>query len=49
LWPVSSFEINGIAWGQPIVFIPNVIFIILLYLVWGVSWWKNKNKNPDQD
>ena len=40
LWPISNFEINGINWGENIVFIPNVIFLILLYLVWGISWWK---------
>ncbi|PJA87429.1 MAG: hypothetical protein CO140_04415 [Candidatus Moranbacteria bacterium CG_4_9_14_3_um_filter_40_7] len=40
LWPFSSFEINGINWGEPIVFIPNLIFLILLYAVWGASWWK---------
>lgn len=40
LWPVSNFMINGISWGENIVFVPNVIFLILLYVVWGVSWWK---------
>lgn len=40
LWPISNFEINGINWGEPIIFIPNVIFLVVLYLVWGMSWWK---------
>ena len=25
LWPISDFHINGISWGQPIIFIPNVV------------------------
>lgn len=40
LWPFSNFMINGISWGENIVFVPNVIFLILLYAVWGASWWK---------
>jgi len=34
LWPISDFSINGISWGQPIIFIPNVIIIFGLYLYW---------------
>ena len=37
LWPVSSFEINGHAWGTLEVFIPNVIFIVFLYAWWYFS------------
>ncbi len=42
LWPISHFMVNGISWGENIIFIPNVLFLILLYVVWGVSWWKNR-------
>ena len=31
LWPFSDFHINGISWGQPIIFIPNVILLLALY------------------
>jgi membrane-bound metal-dependent hydrolase YbcI (DUF457 family) len=32
LWPVSDFYINGVSWGQPIIFIPNAILIVCLYV-----------------
>ncbi|MDO8492737.1 MAG: metal-dependent hydrolase [bacterium] len=32
LWPVSDFYINGISWGSPYIFIPNVILITVLYI-----------------
>jgi hypothetical protein len=31
LWPISNFKINGIGWGNPIIFIPNVILLAILY------------------
>jgi hypothetical protein len=36
LWPLSDFTINGISWGTPWIFIPNVVLIIVLYLAWYV-------------
>jgi hypothetical protein len=33
LWPLSDFTVNGISWGQPVIFIPNVVLLIGLY-VW---------------
>lgn len=39
LWPLSSFSVSGMQWGQPLIFIPNVIFIILLYLFWYL-WYR---------
>ncbi len=32
LWPLSDFSINGIPWGDPIIFIPNVTILVALYL-----------------
>ncbi|QQR78901.1 MAG: hypothetical protein IPJ68_01345 [Candidatus Moraniibacteriota bacterium] len=32
LWPVSDFHVNGHNWSDPRIFIPNVIFLIGLYL-----------------
>lgn len=32
LWPFSDFMINGIEWGKPIIFIPNVILLGFLYI-----------------
>lgn len=34
LWPVSDFSIDGIPWSQPMIFIPNVIVLVSLYLYW---------------
>jgi hypothetical protein len=30
LWPVSSYTFDGISWGHPLVFIPNVTALALL-------------------
>ena len=31
LWPISDFKVNGWPWGRPVIFLPNVILLILLY------------------
>ncbi len=31
LWPISSFHVNGIPWGNPVIFFPNVILLALAY------------------
>ncbi len=36
VWPVSSFRIDGVSWGHPYIFFPNVIFLVILYGVWYV-------------
>ncbi len=33
LWPVSDFHVNGHNWGDPIIFVPNLILLAGLY-VW---------------
>lgn len=32
LWPVLDVQVNGISWGEPIIFIPNVLLLSTLYL-----------------
>jgi hypothetical protein len=32
LWPLSDFHVDGISWGNPYIFIPNVVFLAILYL-----------------
>lgn len=32
LWPVSDFAVDGVSWGHPFIFIPNVLLITCLYL-----------------
>jgi membrane-bound metal-dependent hydrolase YbcI (DUF457 family) len=34
LWPASHFHVDGVSWGQPMIFIPNVLLIISLYAYW---------------
>mgnify|MGYP006372814757 FL=1 len=41
LWPISSHRIDGIPWSDPRIFIPNVIFIIVLYAIW---YYQNKKR-----
>ena len=31
LWPLSSFTINGISWGSPLIFFPNLLVLVVLY------------------
>jgi membrane-bound metal-dependent hydrolase YbcI (DUF457 family) len=37
LWPVSSFMVNGINWGQPIIFYPDIILLAGCYLLWWIN------------
>lgn len=36
LWPLSDFTMNGVSWGQPMIFYPNIAILIVLYLWWYV-------------
>ncbi|MDO8514162.1 MAG: hypothetical protein Q7S50_01300 [bacterium] len=36
LWPLSHFSVNGMQWGQPVIFIPNVILLLCLYFYWFI-------------
>lgn len=36
LWPISDFTVNGIGWGQPAVFFPDVILLAVCYFGWWV-------------
>ena len=40
LWPISNFKINGINWGNPIIFFPDVIILILIYVIF---WYKKSH------
>jgi len=31
-WPLSDFTVDGISWGQPKVWLPNLAGLILLYV-----------------
>ena len=40
LWPVSSYEFDGISWATPIIYIPNLIVLAILYI--GFYLYKKK-------
>lgn len=42
LWPFSNYMVNGISWGEPIIFFPDVIILILLYAIF--FWKKQRDK-----
>lgn len=41
LWPISDFHVNGHAWSDPRIFVPNVILLIVFYSWW---YWKRRQK-----
>ena len=41
LWPLSNFTVNGIPWGEPIIYLPNIILLTAAY-VW---WWSSEEKS----
>ena len=43
LWPVSNLEVSGISWGDPIIFVPNVLLLATLYF-WFFFWRRRANK-----
>lgn len=43
LWPISDFHIDGTSWGQPMIFIPNVVLLVCLHGYW--YWQRRKTRN----
>lgn len=37
LWPISNFHIDGVSWGHPMIFIPNVLLLLILYGYWYID------------
>lgn len=31
LWPISHFEVNGISWSHPVIFVPDIILLVIFY------------------
>lgn len=42
LWPLSDFHVNGINWGNPIIFFPNLTLLVVAYTVWYITWRRKK-------
>jgi len=45
LWPLSDFKVNGIGWGSPVIFFPNVGVLAILY-TWFLVYKKYYAKTP---
>lgn len=39
LWPISDAHVNGLPWGNPVIYIPNVLLLAVLY-----AWFFFKRK-----
>ena len=37
LWPISDYKFNGMLWTSPAVFIPNIVALLVLYILWRKS------------
>jgi hypothetical protein len=48
LWPLSDFRLDGIAWSRPVILIPNVVLLIVVYAIW-IARRANATKNPRGD
>jgi len=33
LWPISNFKVDGISWAQPIIFVPNIVLLVVVYIL----------------
>jgi hypothetical protein len=40
LWPFSNFKVNGISWGEPVVFFSDVTLLVLAYIIWFIVYRK---------
>ena len=42
LWPLSNFHFEGIGWGNPIIFVPN---LIILGIIYTIIFYRKNSKN----
>ncbi len=51
LWPLSDFHIDGIPWSEPYIFLPNVVFLIVIYLYFLVykKGWKRLSRKGEHE
>jgi hypothetical protein len=43
LWPLSDFHVDGISWGHPLIYFPNLALLLLAYAWFYYSKRKNRN------
>lgn len=41
LWPISNYKFNGISWGNPWIFLPNVAGLAIAYIIF---WYYRKKQ-----
>lgn len=41
LWPISNFHVDGIPWGNPLIWYPN---LALLAITCGIWWYRHRNR-----
>lgn len=44
LYPLSNFKVDGIGWGHPIIFFPNLILLIIAY-----AWFYRNSKKKSKE
>lgn len=44
LFPVSNYKFDGVSWGHPYIFFPNVILLAFLLIWFGVKRWREWNR-----
>ena len=32
LWPISDFKLDAVSWGHPLIFFPNVVLLLIIYI-----------------
>lgn len=47
LWPLSDYKIDGIPWGEPIIFIPNLVLLASAYL-WYFLVHRRRRRPPGE-
>lgn len=44
LWPISNYRFDGISWGNPIIFFPNLVLLAMAYSIWFYYHKTQKNR-----
>lgn len=42
LWPISTYQVNGVPWSHPMIFFPDIILLLILYF-W-IFFYKKRRK-----
>lgn len=46
LWPLFSTRVNGIPWTHPLILIPDIVLLVILYVWFFVVRKQKENKGP---